>query len=137
MRTRKDICDKAREYLDTPYVNQGRLKGIGIDCAGLIVEICKELNCYNGGDYEGYSMTPDGHKLFKTCQEYAGKEKDIEDMEAGDILLMRFASNPQHLGILLEDGYIAHAYLRARKVVIHRIDKEWKDRIVSVFNFPE
>ena len=31
---RDDIVAAAREYLDTPFVHQGRVKGVGIDCAG-------------------------------------------------------------------------------------------------------
>jgi len=31
------IIEKAREFIDTPYEHQGRLKGIGIDCCGLII----------------------------------------------------------------------------------------------------
>jgi len=31
------IIEKAREFIDTPYEHQGRLKGIGIDCCGLIM----------------------------------------------------------------------------------------------------
>jgi len=32
------IIEKAREFIDTPYEHQGRLKGIGIDCCGLIID---------------------------------------------------------------------------------------------------
>jgi len=37
-----DVVSKAREYIGTPAVHQGRVKGVGIDCVGLIVCVGRE-----------------------------------------------------------------------------------------------
>lgn len=135
---RKEICEETRTHLGTPYHHQGRLKKIGEDCAGVIFNVARAVNRYKGGDYTDYSMLPDGYRMQNTLRTYAGKEKSINDMQAGDILLMRFATDPQHLAILVEDGYIIHSYLRMGKVVKEQV-KQYIDnkQVISVFEFPE
>jgi cell wall-associated NlpC family hydrolase len=137
MITRKMICDKTREYLKTPYQHSGRVKGIGVDCAGLIICVAKELDVYRGQDIQGYTRIPDGKELLKAIQLKAGKRKDLNEAKEGDILLMRFAEEPQHLGILVEDNYLVHSYVRAREVTIHRFSQDWQDKVIGVYEFPE
>jgi cell wall-associated NlpC family hydrolase len=54
------------------------------------------------------------------------------DMHAGDLLLMRFSGEPQHLAIYTGDTII-HAYERVGKVVEHGMDAAWRRRIVRVY----
>ena len=133
MTTRKDICNKALEYLNTPFHHQGRLKGIGVDCAGLIVCIAKELNLPYG-DLTNYARIPDGKSLRDVLKNNA-EEKSLNDSKEGDILLMKFVNEPQHVALLMPNNQIIHSYLRARKVIIHNFDEIWKDRVVGVFEF--
>ncbi len=37
------IVEKSREWIGTPFHEQGRQKGIGCDCVGLILGIAKEI----------------------------------------------------------------------------------------------
>ncbi len=135
MITRKQVCNIARTYENTPYHHQGRKKHVGIDCAGLVLEISRELGIFQeGSDYDGYSMNPDGFKLINNLRNHC-IEKNINDMQEGDILLMRFKESPQHLAVLLEDNYIIHSYLSAKKTTIHRLNEEWKNKVVAVFSF--
>ncbi len=40
---RVEIVAVARSWLGTPWIHQGRLKDIGVDCGGLIISLGKEL----------------------------------------------------------------------------------------------
>lgn len=136
---RLDIVNKALEYIDTPYTHQGRLKGVGVDCAGLIVEVAKELNLYKEGDITNYSRVPDGNNLLNIFRKYT-IEKEYKNIKNGDIILMRFLDNPQHLGFYYNynnNDYIIHSYSTVGKVLMHRIDSKWQKRIVKVFEFKE
>ena len=50
---RSRIVATAREYLLTPFHHQGRKKGVGIDCVGLIACVGHELGIldYDCTDY--------------------------------------------------------------------------------------
>ena len=43
MITKEDVVREAKTWLGTPFHHQGRLKGVGVDCAGVIVCVAKEL----------------------------------------------------------------------------------------------
>ncbi len=43
MATGLEVVRVARTWLGTPYHHQGRVKGAGVDCAGLSVGVAKEL----------------------------------------------------------------------------------------------
>lgn len=135
----------AREWIGTPFHHQGRVKsanGIrgGVDCLGLLIGVAKELDLHVASiplatlDSKQYGHIPDGDAL-----EYALRKwlMPVTDPRAGDIALMRFDGNPQHLGIISNypnDGLgLIHAYAHARKVVEHSFNDEWKEKVVVLF----
>lgn len=95
--TPDDIIAAARSALDTPFRHQGREAGTGLDCAGLICHVCDALEIpYT--DQERYARQPsdglleaalDGHQCIGACWL----------SHAGDLMLLRFAGEPQHLAI--------------------------------------
>ena len=40
---RQDVVTAAREWIDTPFHHQARLKGVGVDCVGLVIGVAREL----------------------------------------------------------------------------------------------
>lgn len=134
---REEVCKVALSYLDTPFHHQGRKKAVGLDCAGFIVELAKECKLYKDKviDLKNYSASPDGKTLREALLKGTAKEKLFTDIKIGDIILMRFLQNPQHLALYMPDNKIIHAYSTAGKVIIHDLDDKWKNKIVSVFEF--
>ena len=138
------IVETSLKYKDVKYRHQGRDPKYGLDCAGLIVQVAKDLNIFPSeeiGDYKGYSMRPDGFTLVNHLKKNL-LERNNHNYIKGDVLLMRFEENPQHLAIYVGEylgsgngEYIIHSYLAAKKVNLHRLDSDWKKKIVSVFCF--
>lgn len=133
---RSEVSNVVKKFVGTRYKPQGRLVGVGLDCLGTVIELMKELKIYKGGDKSNYSQIPDGYELYNSCKEWL-VEKNIEEMQEGDVLLMKFNEEPQHLAVLVDNNNIVHSYLIARKVVIHRLDDLWKSRVIAVFEFKE
>lgn len=139
--TRDDIISAARAEISTPFRHQGRISGKALDCAGLIIMVAKAIGaeCL---DFTGYSRHPSDGLLESALDAQPCLERvALADMQPGDILLMRFNSEPQHLAIFA--GYspvyqaegIIHAWLQARKVCEHVLTDEWRSRIVRVYRF--
>lgn len=130
------IADKmvaaAREYLGTPFRHQGRLLGVGVDCAGVVVHAVR--SCWiDVEDVVGYGPTPNKGLLEQSLEGHLALTKvNKTEMSAGDILLMRFVREPQHLAIFTGDG-IVHAYEAAGKCCEHGLDQAWSSRIVQVY----
>jgi cell wall-associated NlpC family hydrolase len=132
MATSKKIIEKAREYIGTPFRHQGRLKGVGVDCAGLVVGVAKELKI-SDFDFRAYGAMPNSSKLQIILNEQMDKI-NVSDAKIGDVYLMKFDKEPQHLGIKTDIGII-HSYSDAGAVVEHRIDEIWQSRILGAYRF--
>ncbi len=148
MDLREQIIAKAREWLDTPFVHQGCKKGKGCDCLGLILGVGEELGIkFNGIPLKryapaNYSRTPNG-LLLKQRLDALLKKKEKKDIKPGDIFLMNFGSNPQHLGFFsnYENDSAAlgliHCYSQTGKVVEHRLTKFWHEKIEQVYSITD
>lgn len=130
-----DIISAARSYIGTPFQHQGRLPGIGLDCAGVGIAAAKSLGIPIK-DFSGYPRTRFDGMLKKMLDEQESLQQiGINDAKPGDVLLMRISADPQHIAIMSYNGYMIHAYANVGKVVEQRIDVDWKNRIIAVYRF--
>jgi cell wall-associated NlpC family hydrolase len=132
----QDIMATARAWLCTPWIHQGRLKHVGVDCGGLIIGVGKELGLLDF-DTQAYGRIPDGQRLRALCDQNL-MAKPISDIVPGDVLLMRFTRHPQHLAIAGDSGNpfsLIHAYADVGRCVEHGADQKWRRRIVAAYSF--
>lgn len=148
--TRAQIVAKAREYLGTPYENQGRVKGQKLDCVGLALCVAQELGILdkNGrpilrSQHSDYSGQPIGEDLLKICRELLIEKK--APPLPGDVLVIagdpkNFGRDATHLAIATVIGTLPagiHAYGGGRqRVTEHIFDSRWARRIRGIFAFP-
>lgn len=141
------IVNAARGWIGTRFHHQGRCKKSssgrgGVDCIGLIVGVAEELGIMSGGkmlheyDRTDYASIPNGNELYSVLQKHF-IEIPVDKIAPGDILLFRFAKNPQHVGIVGNHPSgalsIIHSYIEARGVVEHLLDEKWMERAVAGF----
>lgn len=139
MTKREQIVAKAREYIDTPFHHEGRVKGAGVDCIGLLVGVAHELGI-PVEDKLTYGKFGEGAYLRAALERCLDPVKG--DPRPGDLLLMQLGEEfhePQHMAIVTDIG-IVHAVNRGRsrktsKVVEHRLTKHFRDAIVSVWSY--
>jgi len=134
MTTRRAVIAAGRQCLGTPFRHQGRQPGRGLDCVGVIAWIARDLGL-SDYDVTNYSRLPQGRDIFRHLGKAGLAEIPMRSAQPGDILVMRFESDPQHLALLTDRG-ILHAYLSQGAVVEHGLDETWRARIVSAFQFP-
>jgi cell wall-associated NlpC family hydrolase len=136
-----DIVAEARRWLRTPFVHQGRLLGVAVDCAGVATETARALGLETC-DARDYHRQPDGATLERLCDEHMARVPYGAPVEPGDVLLMRIAREPQHLAIVsaVADGKPAaliHAYTEVGEVVEHSLDARWRRRIIRAYRMRE
>ena len=128
------IVSLAREALDTPFRHQGRDLKTGIDCVGLAVHIAASL-CLPYFDRHGYARQPSGGQLESALDNQPCLLRiPVAQAVAGDVLMMRFAGDPQHVAILAGKTII-HAFEKSKKVVEHDLTEYWRTRIVRAYRF--
>lgn len=115
------IVELARSYIGTPFQHQGRMPGVGLDCAGVVIAIARELGIVAPDfDITGYGRTPDGESLMRWCREHMTEIPRYE-MRSGDVLCVAWEVIPHHLGVLAD-------YRHGGLSLIHSIDQRGKVR---------
>lgn len=133
MTTRADIVRVARSWVGVPYRHQGRSRA-GVDCVGLLMVVARELGL---SDYEfgTYRRLPDPRVLLGELAAQLERVA-VADARAGDVWLMAWHADPQHLAIVADRGRIIHAYSQPRAVVEHIADAQWRERVRGAYAFP-
>ncbi len=141
--SRQALVQEARSWLGTPYHHQARLKGVGVDCAGLPVGCARTLGLVAPDfDVEPYPRRPDGVTLIAHCDRWATRV-ELVNMAVGDMVVFKIARWPQHIGILadwIHGGFsVIHALGTADgkgRVVEHRLSAGFLDRFVAAYRLP-
>lgn len=146
MVTRADIVAEARQWIGTRYQHQGRSKQVATDCGGLVYGVGFALGLLpdvrdipQAKMFAGYARQAANGSLLRACQSLLLPASTPH--QAGDVVLMQFTGEPQHVGIFGDyrtgSGLsIIHAYAPLRRVVEHRLDDTWRARIVAAWRFP-
>lgn len=130
-----EIVQAARALVGTPFKHQGRIPGKALDCAGLASVVVS--NWYQTQEPIAYSRIPRDNKLREWIEKQDFIQKvPNQEMQAGDIILMRFRTEPQHVAICAGQNII-HSYESIGRVVEHILDDRWKSRIVSVYRLKD
>lgn len=138
MSKRESIVAEARAWLGTPYHHEGRVKGAGVDCIGLVIGVARELHL-SDFDVRGYGSQPAAWGLEKHADKQM-RRINIVDRKVGDVLLFRVENEPQHFGIIssIDDNgmLFVHAFEKLKRVVENRLDEFWQRRIVKAYTLP-
>jgi cell wall-associated NlpC family hydrolase len=131
--TPDEIVSAARVELDTPFRHQGRIPGKALDCAGLAVIVARHWHPV--AEPAAYGRSPHNGELqyWLDCQPFLQR---ATEPQAGDVLLMRFGNEPQHLAICA-GSTIVHSYAAVGKVTEHRFSDVWEKRVVAVYRFKD
>lgn len=140
--TRDQVVAAARLYLATPWRHQGRSCGVdaGVDCGGLVICVARDLGLADV-DVAAYGVLPHADDLRALCDQHM-REVTLGDARPGDVALIRFDSEPQHLAIIGDYSpapgqlTLIHAYRTSGCVVEHRLADVWRARITGVYSLP-
>lgn len=131
MTTPADVTAAALSFVGTPFHPQGRAPGIGLDCIG--VGICVARACgIAHQDRQAYPMRPNGQLQGEMEAQLIRVRGEPQE---GDILLMAFDREPHHIAILISEGRIVHAHMRARKTVVQTYTDHWRGVTRAVYRF--
>lgn len=126
---RADFLATVLSYEGTPYLHQGRVPGVGMDCpAPLIVGAWAHGIKPRSFDVTGYTGAPDGVTLKRLCDEHL-EPIPFDQAQPADVLLTAWAREkfkPRHLGILMDANPQRRYWLQAegyrhKKVMVSRL----------------
>lgn len=126
-----------RAYLGVKFKHRGRTRH-GLDCAGLVVCALRDLG-HDPIDLKVYGREPARDGLRRVVEQNMGPPVSDGSMLPGDVVLMRFVSDPHHVAVLGDHPTaglsIVHCFGDVGKVVEHRLDEHWREKILAVYRF--
>lgn len=152
MVTIEQVLTEAREWKNTPFQHQTRLKGVACDCAGLVVGVGLETEAMTIDwddpiiaelELSAYHRQPDPAKMLLALSTWMLPIRK-QDAGAADVIYRKYGGNPQHLAILtgpltIPGSGVIHTMAwpkRLRMVREHRTDDEWYRQTVSAWRYP-
>lgn len=138
--SRAAFIETCQSYVGTPYLHQGRMPGVALDCLGLVI-----CGLWDTGikprsfDIQGYGPHPDGTMLAQ-CREHMSETKTPR---AGCVAVFEGDMGPRHLGVLFDyaPGHLGIVHARAggrheARVVAHRLVLGPHMRLTAAFEVP-
>jgi cell wall-associated NlpC family hydrolase len=127
--SRAAVVAAARGWIGTPYHHAADLRGVGVDCAMLLVRVYCDLGLVDPFDPRPY---PRDWMLHRDEERYLGfllaRAREVERASEGDVILFKFGRCYSHGGIVTrpEPLTIVHAFAPARRVVeeelVHNVE---------------
>jgi cell wall-associated NlpC family hydrolase len=136
MPTRNEIVAEAMTWKGTPWAHQGRLKSVGVDCAGIVLGVGLTCGCLphdGSADIKGYGRQPDPIKM-KGALDRLFLRVPKDERLPGDIPWMRSVDHAQHLGILTFRNTLIQA-VNYRDVEEAPIESMLETRIVAIYRY--
>lgn len=132
MSARNRVIAEAQSWLRTPYHHLASVKGVGVDCAMLVVEVYKAAGLVPA-DLDPRPYVPDWHlhrgeeKFVGWLQQF-GTLRDGDPREVaqpGDVVIWRFGRTFSHGSVVIDAaGTIIHAYREAKCVVLGNLAED-------------
>jgi NlpC/P60 family putative phage cell wall peptidase len=141
---REQIVFEARRWLLTPYHHQAVVRGVGVDCVGLIRGVGHATGALpedaeEWARFGGYSRIPNPRRMGEGMRQFLRLVEGTP--QPGDIAWLEWRDDlPMHLAILASDtrggATLIHSYSDAGGVVEHGLTPEWLARIKSWWRYP-
>ena len=101
---------EARSWLGTPYHHKARVKGVGVDCGGLLYEVYStrfSLEPYPGWYAMDWALHRSDELYLDFLRRYIC---ETHDPAPADIVVFRIGRTFSHGGILTERSTVVHAW---------------------------
>jgi cell wall-associated NlpC family hydrolase len=138
MLQREAVVAEALTWVGTPHHHHARVKGAGVDCGMILVEVYTRAginNVADPGEYvQDWFMHRDEPVYLQILEKYASKIDGSP--QPGDIALYQYGRNPAHGAIVIEWPTIVHSYMKAGAVVLDDAvaNKELAERFVGIWS---
>jgi cell wall-associated NlpC family hydrolase len=117
---RKAVADEAMEWLRTPYVSEGRVKGQCADCT-FFAKVYEAVGIMPAIEIPHYSPQAHLNREMAIYLEIISRfASETSDPQMGDIVLYKIGRGFSHGGVIVHDGWphIIHADFEAGIVLL-------------------
>jgi cell wall-associated NlpC family hydrolase len=108
---RAAVLAEVQTWLRTPYLHRQRVKGLGVDCAWLLIKVynqCGLLPAIDPGDYPQDWHLHRGQELYLGWMDTYGHP--VDEPQPGDVAIWKFGRTYSHGAVVMDDRRLIHSY---------------------------
>lgn len=110
---RATICAEAISWIGTPFRHKADLKGIGTDCAGILVGVFRNAGVlpvdFKLGDYNYQHALHHSEELYMAQMLRFMRRIEESEVQPGDVVLFNHGKTFSHSGIIIDWPRMIHA----------------------------
>ena len=127
----EELASAARSLVGTRWVHQGRIPGLALDCAGLLIASARAIGL-KPIDRITYTLPADPGVFLEVLAQNADRD-ELPQHGVGRVIAFRLGrGEPQHFGIRVDADHFVHGFDKRRAVVIEPIAR-WLERFHSTW----
>lgn len=132
----RSVCES---WQGTPFCPNSNVRGAGVCCHKFCGSAYMEAGWLpafempDGYPYGSAGNTSSPFESWLDASVFFDRVENIEEMEAGDIVLAKPSRLPWHLSIFLGDGWFSHVDMRQGVQVTNSFPDVWKKRITAIY----
>lgn len=117
---REAILEEAKSWLGTPFHDDARIKGVGVDCAQFVAACYLASGAVDHFEIPHYTSQWFLHNDEEKLRDFVlrfGKQIDEEAVKPGDLVLFKIGRAFGHAAIIVDwPNMIIHAHMLSRMV---------------------
>lgn len=110
------VVASAKSWINTPYVPRARVKGVGVDCGGLLYEVYNPIFgpfvAYPEDYAADWALHVNNERYLDFIMPYV---HEVDAPVVGGFTVFHFGLNYAHGAIFIGDDYYIHAWGRQRE----------------------
>ena len=130
------VVKEAYSWIGTPYRHQAMLKGVGVDCALILLAVFREAGLIKDIEMPDYHVQWHLHrgeeKYNKLISQYL---KPTTDPKPGDVGLFRFGRLVSHSVIVVDYPLVIHSAAESGVILDNANDGSFRDRLYGFYTF--
>lgn len=137
--TQQQWLDEILEWVGTPFRWQGRFKGDGADCWGMVVKACHATGYIpESWDVKDYTRRTDltGLQNLHFPRWFDAVDVSRETVQAGDIVTFHHGTGILHMGVLYNHEHEGLGIVHSedwRQIVKHRLSADLQRQIAQAW----
>lgn len=129
------IVNEAISWERTPYHHMARIKGVGVDCGQILIEVYSAVGLvpnFETGYYPmDWALHREEERYLGFVEQYA---HPVKEFQKGDIALYRFGRCISHAGIIIsDDGMMIHAQADVGVIRAHYLEGALQKRFIGFY----
>lgn len=131
------LAVEASQWIGTPFVPHGAVKGAGVDCVWLAAELYKATGALREFHPRPYTLGSSQHNSLSQVIEWLDNSphftKGVMPFQAGDLIGFKIGKCVHHVGVVVSERTFIHSVQKYGVMESRLDDSSWLTRVAALY----